>query len=365
MVLKKCILVLQDGKVFNGFSCGADGEAAGELVFNTAVFGYQEIVTDPATAKQLICFAHPHVGDCGFNNEDFQSGAIQAAGLFFKEYSRRYSNWRADRSMQDELLKENIVAMEGFDTRALIKYIRETGVQKAIVSTKDFDIESLKAKLAEVKDYDEQDIVKTVTCDRKYFVNEAGTKATIAVIDYGCPKSFLETFKAQGYKVAVFPATSSAEEILKENPKGIFLSSGPGNAKNSSYAVETVKEIIKKYPDMPIFAVGFGSQVLALGYGAKVIKHKIGHRGANYPVRDINTNKIAITSQDNGYYADNNSVEQNDNLQITHINLYDNTVAGFANKKGNNFAVEFSPSLDSDETGYLFKNFFDMVEKNA
>ncbi len=365
MVLKKCILVLQDGKVFNGFSCGADGEAAGELVFNTAVFGYQEIVTDPATAKQLICFAHPHVGDCGFNNEDFQSGAVQAAGLFFKEYSKRYSNWRADGSMQDELLKENIVAMEGFDTRALIKYIRENGVQKAIVSTKDFDIDSLKAKLAKVEDYDKQDIVKTVTCSKKYFVNEDGQKQKIAVIDYGCPKSFLETFKSQGYKVMIFPATASTDEILAENPKGIFLSSGPGYVVNSQYAVDTIKEIIKKCPDMPIFAIGFGSQVLALANGAKVVKHKIGHRGANYPVRDINTNKIAITSQDNGYYADKSSIENSENLQVTHINLYDNTVAGFANKKGNAFAVEFYPSLDSDETGYLFENFFDMVEKNA
>ncbi|MBQ3833960.1 MAG: glutamine-hydrolyzing carbamoyl-phosphate synthase small subunit [Elusimicrobia bacterium] len=365
MVLNKCILVLQDGKVFNGFSCGADGEAAGEIVFNTAVFGYQEIVTDPATAKQLICFAHPHVGDCGFNKEDFQSGAIQATGLFFKEYSRRYSNWRADRSMQDELIKENVVAMEGFDTRALVKYIREHGTQNAIVSTKDFDVESLKAKLSKVQDYDKEDIVKTVTCDKKYYFNENGSKPTIAVIDYGIPNSFLETFKSQGYKVAVFPATATADDILKENPKGIFLSSGPGYAVNSQYAVDAVKGIIKKSPNMPIFAIGFGSQVLALAYGAKVVKHKIGHRGANYPVRDIQTNKIAITSQDNGYYVDKDSIEQNENLQVTHINLYDNTVAGFANKKGNNFAVEFYPSLDSDETGYLVKNFFDMVEKNA
>ncbi len=365
MVLKKCILVLQDGKVFNGFSCGAEGETVGEIVFNTAVFGYQEIVTDPATSKQLICFAHPHVGDCGFNEEDFQSGAIRAAGLFFKEYSRRYSNWRADRSMQDELIKENVVAMEGFDTRALIKYIREHGVQKAIVSTEDFDIDSLKDKLSKFEDYDKQDIVKTVTCNKKYVVNENATKPMIAVIDYGVPKSFMETFKSQGYKITVFPATAKADDILKENPKGLFLSSGPGYAANSQYAIDMVKEIIKKCPDMPIFAIGFGSQVLALANDAKVVKHKIGHRGANYPVRDIRTNKIAITSQDNGYYTDKDSVEQNENLQVTHINLYDNTVAGFANKKGNNFAVDFYPSLDSDETGYLFKNFFDMVEKNA
>ena len=365
MVLKKCILLLQDGKVFNGFSCGADGEAAGELVFNTAVFGYQEIVTDPATAKQLICFAHPHVGDCGFNNEDFQSGAVKAAGLFFKEYSNRYSNWRADFSMKDQLNEDNIVAMEGFDTRALIKHIRETGVQKAIVSTKDFDTESLKAKLAKIEDYDKQDIVKTVTCDKKYYVNENGQKQKIAVIDYGCPNSFIKTLKSQNYKIVVFPATAKANEVLAESPAGLFLSSGPGYAANSQYAVDTVREIIKKCPDMPIFAIGFGSQVLALANGAKVIKHKIGHHGANYPVRDIQTSKIAITSQNNGYYADKSSIEQNGNLQVTHINLYDSTVAGFANKKGNAFAVEFYPSLDSDETGYLFKNFFDMVEKNA
>lgn len=365
MVLKKCILVLQDGKVFNGFSCGAEGEAAGELVFNTAVFGYQEIVTDPATAKQLICFAHPHVGDCGFNNEDFQSGAVQAAGLFFKEYSQRYSNWRADFSMQQQLVEDEVVAMEGFDTRALIKHIREHGTQKAIVSTKDFDVESLKAKLAKVENYDDVDLVKTVTTSKKYYLNEKSDKQTIAVIDYGCSNGFFEMIKSQGCKIAVLPATAKADEILAEKPAGIFLSSGPGNAKNSPYTIDTVKEIIKKSPDMPIFAIGFGAQVLALAYGAKVVKHKIGHRGANYPVRDINTNKIAITSQDNGYYADKESVETNENLQVTHINLYDNTVAGFANKKGNNFAVEFYPSLDSDETGYLFKNFFDMVEKNA
>ncbi len=365
MVLKKCILVLEDGKVFEGFSCGADTESTGEIVFNTAVFGYQEIVTDPATAKQLICFAHPHVGDCGFNNQDFQSGAIQATGLFFKEYSRRYSNWRADFSMQDQIVKDNVVAMEGFDTRALVKYIRENGTQKAIVSTKDFDVESLKSKLAKVVANDKQDLVKTVTCKEKYSLNENGKKQKIAIIDYGCPKSFIDTFTSQDYKVTVFPATATADEILKEDPKGIFLSSGPGYAANSSYAVDAVKQIIKKCPDMPVFAIGFGSQVLALANGAKVVKHKIGHRGANYPVRDINTNKIAITSQDNGYYTDKSSIEQNENLQVTHINLYDGTVAGFANKKGNNFAVEFYPSLDSDETGYLFKNFFDMVEKNA
>ncbi len=365
MVLKKCILALEDGKIFEGFSCGVDAESIGEIVFNTAVFGYQEIITDPVSAKQLICFAHPHVGDCGFNNQDFQSGAIQATGLFFKEYSKRYSNWRADGSMQDQIIKDNVVAMEGFDTRALIKYIREKGTQKAIVSTKDFDIESLKSKLAKYVSNCEQDLVKAVTCKKKYFINENGKKAKIAIIDYGCPKSFIDTFKSQDYKIVVFPATATADEILKEKPVGIFLSSGPGYAKNSNYAVETIKEIIKIAPNMPIFAIGFGSQILALANGAKVIKHKIGHRGANYPVRDINTNKIAITSQNNGYYVDKNSIEQNENLQVTHINLYDQTVAGFANKNGNNFAVEFYPSLDSDETGYLFKNFFDMVEKNA
>ena len=365
MVLKKCILALEDGKVFEGFSCGADTESTGEIVFNTAVFGYQEIVTDPASAKQLICFAHPHVGDCGFNNQDFQSGAIEATGLFFKEYSKRYSNWRAEFSMQEQIIKDNVVAMEGFDTRALIKHIREHGTQKAIVSTKDFNINSLKEKLAKVIANDKQDLVKTVTCKKKYFVNEDGKKQKIAIIDYGCPKTFIDTFKSQDYKITVFPATESADEILKENPKGIFLSTGPGYAANSNYAVETIKEIIKKAPNMPIFAIGFGSQVLALANSVKIIKHKIGHRGANYPVRDINTNKIAITSQNNGYYVDKSSIEKNENLQVTHINLYDNTVAGFADKQGTKFAVEFYPSLDSDETGYLFKKFFDMVEKNA
>lgn len=363
--MKKCILFLESGKVFEGFSCGADTESTGEVVFNTAVFGYQEIVTDCASTKQLICFAHPHVGDCGFNNQDFQSNSIKAVGLFFKEYSKTYSNWRAEFSMQDQIVKDNVVAMEGFDTRALIKYIRENGTQKAIVSTKDFDVDSLKKKLDKVVSNDKQDLVKEITCKKKYYVNEEGKKQKIAIIDYGCPNSFIETFKSQDYKVVVFPATAKADEILKENPQGIFLSSGPGLATNSAYAVDTVKEIIKQNSNMPIFAVGFGSQVLALSYGAKVVKHKIGHRGANYPVRDIRTNKIAITSQNNGYFVDEDSIKQNENLEVTHINLYDNTVAGFANKQGNNFAVEFYPGLDSDETGYLFKNFFDMVEKNA
>lgn len=364
-MLNKCILVLESGKVFEGFSCGANTEATGEIVFNTAVFGYQEIVTDCASTKELICFAHPHVGDCGFNNEDFESSSIKATGLFFKEYSKIYSNWRADGSMKDQIIKDNVVAMEGFDTRALVKYIRENGTQKAIVSTKDFDVDSLKKKLEKVVANDKQDLVKEVTCKEKYYLNENGKKQKIAIIDYGCPKSFIDTFKGQDYKVVVFPATATADEILKENPQGIFLSSGPGFAENSSYAVDAIKEIINKNPNIAIFAVGFGSQVLALSYGAKVVKHKIGHRGANYPVRDIKTTKIAITSQNNGYFVDDKSIKQNKNLEVTHINLYDNTVAGFANKKGNNFAVEFYPSLDSDETGYLFKNFFDMVEKNA
>ena len=244
-----------------------------------------------------------------------------------------------------------------------VPYLKEYPLVERL--KKDFDVESLKSKLAKVVANDKQDLVKTVTCKEKYSLNENGKKQKIAIIDYGCPKSFIDTFTSQDYKVTVFPATATADEILKEDPKGIFLSSGPGYAANSSYAVDAVKQIIQKCPDMPVFAIAFGSQVLALANGAKVVKHKIGHRGANYPVRDINTNKIAITSQDNGYYTDKSSIEQNENLQVTHINLYDGTVAGFANKKGNNFAVEFYPSLDSDETGYLFKNFFDMVEKNA
>ncbi len=364
-MLNKCILVLESGKVFEGFSCGANTETAGEIVFNTAVFGYQEIVTDCASFKELICFAHPHVGDCGFNNEDFESSSIKTTGLFFKEYSKIYSNWRATCSMQEQVIKDNVVAMEGFDTRALIKYIRENGTQKAIVSTKDFDVESLKKKLEKVIANDKQDLIKEVTCKEKYYINENGEKEKIAIIDYGCPNSFIETFKSQNYKIAVFPATAKADDILAENPQGIFLSSGPGFATNSSYTIDAIKEIINKKPDTSLFAVGFGSQVLALSYGAKVVKHKIGHRGANYPVRDIKTNKIAITSQNNGYFVDDKSIEQNKDLEVTHINLYDNTVAGFANKKGNIFAVEFYPSLDSDETGYLFKNFFDMVGKNA
>ncbi|MDD3064675.1 MAG: glutamine-hydrolyzing carbamoyl-phosphate synthase small subunit [Endomicrobiaceae bacterium] len=363
MVLKKCILALETGKIFEGFSCGYDAETGGEVVFNTGIFGYQEVATDPASYKQLICFAHPHVGNCGFNIEDSQSEGITAFGFFFKEYSRVYSNWRAKNSMQEEILKAKVPAMEGFDTRALVKYIRENGTMRGIISTKDYSHESLVKKAKSLQENSKLDLVKEVTCSKKYSFNENSSKATVAIIDFGCTKSLLDYFASTDFKIVVFPANTQSNDILKENPDGIFLSSGPGYAINSDYAVKTVKEIIAKNPKMPIFATGFGLDILALSFGLKILKHKIGHRGANYPVKNLSTNAVEITLQNNGYFIDEKTF--NGNLKITHVNLYDNTIAGFENNEGNIFGICYYPAPNSDETGYLFKKFFSQVVKNA
>jgi len=359
--MKKAIIYLQDGKFFEGKSLFDWPETAGEIVFNTSMTGYQEILTDPSYAGQIVTMTYPLIGNYGVNDEDMESDKVHVKGFVVKEFARRYSNFRAQKGLIEYLDENHIPAIEGVDTRSLTRHIRLSGAMKAFLSMDDFDPKSLAAKLSQVPEMEGSDWVKEVTTKSKYvWKNKEEGTFKVAALDCGTKHNIFRILNELGCAVHVFPATASAKDILAIRPDGIFLSNGPGDPAALSYVVATVRELIGK---APIFGICLGHQILGLALGGRTYKLKFGHRGANHPVKDLVDQSIAITSQNHGFCVDMKSLPQAD-IEVTHMNLNDQTVEGLRHKKYPLFSVQYHPEAapGPHDAKYLFTKFISMMK---
>ena len=351
------ILLLADGRIFEGRSFGYQGETVGEVCFNTGMTGYQEILTDPSYCKQIVTMTSPHIGNYGINEEDIESENIQVAGFVIKEETMTPSNWRSTQSLGEYLKKNKIVGIKEIDTRSLTRHIRDKGAMNGIISSNDLDMQNLDKKLKKFPDMNGLDLAKDVTTQKKYKWPGKG-RYKVAVIDFGIKKNILRLLSNAGCELTVFPASIKAEDILSFEPDGVFLSNGPGDPLAVTYGIETVKKLLGK---VPLFGICLGHQILALALGASTFKLKFGHRGINHPVRNNEKNTVEITSQNHGFAVDLDSLPPN--VISTHINLNDNTSGGIRCTDIPAFSVQYHPesSPGPHDSRYLFNQFIEMM----
>ena len=367
-------LALEDGTVYSGEAFGADGEVAGEVVFNTAMTGYQEILTDPSYRGQIVTMTYPEIGNYGVNAIDVEHEKPSLAGFVVREVSRIYSNYRADGDLGDYLKQNNVVAISGIDTRALVRRIRTEGAMRGVLSTEDLSDESLIDKAKQSPGLVGRDLVREVmpgqvsTWDQRldeWSTEQIGADAVktsdgphVVCIDFGMKWNIPRHFASRGNRVSIVPGDTSAADVLGLNPDGIFLSNGPGDPEPLGYAYETISQLIDK---LPVFGICLGHQLLALACGAKTFKLKFGHRGVNQPVLDLQTGVVEITTQNHGFAVEESSLP--DCLEVTHRNLNDDTVAGIRHRTAPAFGVQYHPEAASGphDSHYLFRRFQDMM----
>ncbi len=354
---QKAILMLANGEIFQGKAFGAIGETTGEVVFNTAMTGYQEILTDPSYNGQIVTMTYPEIGNYGTNSEDVESERPHAAGFIVREYSKTYSNWRARESLGDYLKRYGIVGIEGIDTRKLTRILRMTGAMNGILSSVDFDTASLRAKLDKVPPMIGLDLAQKVTIDSpvKWGQRHPGGYHVVA-IHAGIKFNILRILNLKGCNITLVPADWTAEQILGLKPDGLFISNGPGDPEPLDYMIKTIHDLIGK---IPIFGICLGHEVLGYAAGGKCFKLKFGHRGANHPIKDLRTGKIEIASHNHGFAVEADSLPPE--LEITHVNLNDNTVAGVRHKQYPAFSVQYHPeaSPGPHDSHYLFDQFLE------
>ncbi|HEV8713866.1 MAG TPA: glutamine-hydrolyzing carbamoyl-phosphate synthase small subunit [Candidatus Binatia bacterium] len=388
----KAILALADGTIFTGSSFGAEGEAVGEVVFNTSLTGYQEILTDPSYKGQIVTMTYPEIGNVGVNPEDVESRQPFVEGFIVKEYWERQSNWRAKQSLGQYLQAHHIVGIQGIDTRALVRRLRDYGAQQGVISTVELDPQRLVAKAKDAPSLVGRDLVKEVTCaqpyDWQYGRWELGKGYTVhspqstvhslgledrpltpdprppffvVAYDYGIKFNILRNLVEAGCRVRVVPAQTPAAEVLALKPDGIFLSNGPGDPDAMPYAKENVAALVGT---VPMFGICLGHQIMGLALGGRTYKLKFGHRGGNHPVMDLATRKVAITTQNHGFCVDVDSLRGR--AEITHMNLNDNTVEGLAHKNYPLFSVQYHPesSPGPHDADYLFHRFVALMERH-
>ncbi|SJZ94291.1 glutamine-hydrolyzing carbamoyl-phosphate synthase small subunit [Consotaella salsifontis] len=377
------LLVLADGTVIEGQGLGATGATEGEVCFNTALTGYQEILTDPSYARQIVTFTFPHIGNVGTNDEDFEDlvpdNAAGAVGAIFRADISPYSNYRAASGLDEWLKKRGVIALCGIDTRALTVHIREKGMPNAVIAHDPegrFDVEALKARAKAWPGLEGMDLAKDVAAGKPVDFAEApwawgsgygrgadDARYTIVAIDYGTKRNILRLMTGLGAKVVIVPPTASAEEILAHQPDGIFLSNGPGDpAATGAYAVPTIQELLKS--DIPIFGICLGHQMLALALGGKTQKMHQGHHGANHPVKDFTTGKVEIVSMNHGFAVARDTLP--DGVVETHVSLFDGSNCGLRLKDKPVFSVQHHPeaSPGPQDSHYLFSRFFEMIEEH-
>ncbi|HYD62398.1 MAG TPA: glutamine-hydrolyzing carbamoyl-phosphate synthase small subunit [Noviherbaspirillum sp.] len=369
------ILALADGSIFQGFSIGAPGQTIGEVVFNTAMTGYQEILTDPSYSRQIVTLTYPHIGNVGVNEEDVEASKIHAAGLIIKDLPLLVSNFRSQRSLSDYLKAENVVGIAGIDTRKLTRILREKGAQNgAIIAGESANSEEALALAKSFPGLAGMDLAKVVSTTKSYVWNEAewklgrgygkqdNPKFHVVAFDYGVKYNILRMLAERGCKVTVLPAQASAADALALNPDGIFLSNGPGDPEPCDYAIAATRELIER--GIPTFGICLGHQIMALASGAKTLKMKFGHHGANHPVQDLDTKQVMITSQNHGFAVDVDTLPSN--CRVTHVSLFDGSLQGFARTDKPAFCFQGHPeaSPGPHDIAPLFDRFVAMMEKH-
>ena len=373
---KPGFLALEDGTVFEGVSIGFEGESEGEVVFNTSLTGYQEILTDPSYRGQIVTMTYPMIGNVGVNEEDIESAKPRIAGFVVRECSRLYSNFRASGSLPEYLAKHEIVAVSGIDTRALVRKIRSLGALKGIVSVTDCDHESLVHKARSSAGLVGRDLVREVLPSESRTWNEAlhglssydprttpgAQQPHVVCLDFGMKWNIPRHLSQRGNRVTILPGTATAEEVLAHQPDGVFLSNGPGDPEPLTYAIDTIRKLFGK---KPVFGICLGHQLLSLAAGAKTFKLKFGHRGSNQPVLNCITGQVEITSQNHGFAVHEETLP--DCLEITHRNLNDNTIAGVRHKELNAFSVQYHPeaSAGPHDSSYLFNQFQNSLDQQV
>lgn len=358
------VLLLDDGTAFFGKSCGAVGTASGEIAFNTAMTGYQEVYTDPSYYAQVLVMATAHIGNYGVHTEEIESESCKVSGVIIKKFSDIASRSSASGTLQDYLVRDNVVGISDIDTRALVRHIRKAGAMNCIISSEDLDIESLKKKLKDVPNMDGLELSSKVTCSEAFTMGNEDAEHRISVLDLGVKKNILRCLEERGAYLKVFPMKSTKEEILSFNPDGIMLSNGPGDPSAMPETIELIKELINT--GIPVFGICLGHQLIGLSQGLKTAKMFNGHRGINHPVKNLITGKSEITSQNHGFVITHDSVKSSDDVEITHIHLNDNTIAGMRFKSKQVFSVQYHPeaSAGPHDSRYLFDNFITLIENS-
>ncbi len=370
--MKKALLALADGMVFEGISFGAEGETSGEIVFNTSMTGYQEILTDPSYKGQIVTMTYTQMGNYGVNDEDVESGRPYVEGFIVKEHLDIPSNWRSRKTLHRYLVENKIVGIQGIDTRALTRHLRDFGAQPGVISTTDVNLENLVGKAKMLPKMAGLDLAKDVTCKKPYnwaegdwslekgYAAKPASRYKVVAYDYGIKRNILRLLTSAGCDVTVVPASMPAEEALAMQPDGVFLSNGPGDPEPVTYAIENIKKILGK---KPVFGICLGQQLLGLALGGKTYKLKFGHHGGNQPIMDLTTRKVEIAAENHGFAVDLDTIK--DQVVPTHINLNDKTCEGFRHKTLPAFSVQYHPeaSPGPHDSRYLFKRFTDMMEK--
>lgn len=368
------MLVLADGTVFRGISIGAPGHTVGEVVFNTSMTGYQEILTDPSYTKQIVTLTYPHIGNTGVNSEDVESSKVYASGLIIRDLPLAHSNWRSEQSLSDYLVKSNVVAIADIDTRKLTRVLREKGAQAGCIIAGEVD-EAKALELAKAfPGLSGMDLAKVVSVTEPYEFTEGEwdlesgygklehPKFHVVAFDYGVKRNILRMLVARGCKVTVLPAQATAEQVLALNPDGVFLSNGPGDPQPCDYAISAIKKIVDA--GMPTFGICLGHQLLALASGAKTIKMKFGHHGANHPVQDLDDKRVFITSQNHGFAVDAGSLPAH--VRTTHVSLFDGSLQGIERTDKPAFSFQGHPeaSPGPTEMSYLFDRFIASMQQH-
>jgi len=371
----RAILVLADGTIFHGTAIGAEGSAVGEVVFNTAMTGYQEILTDPSYTEQLVTLTYPHIGNTGTNNEDEESPEVWAKGLIIRDNALKASSFRKQETLTEYLQRQNVVGIADIDTRKLTRILREKGAQNGCIMAGPIDEDKALQLAREFPGLKGMDLAKVVSCEETHAWSEgswqlgeghtspAQDKFHVVAYDYGCKQNILRLLADRGCRITVVPAQTSADEVMALNPDGVFLSNGPGDPEPCDYAIDAIKALLEK--DIPIFGICLGHQLLGIASGAKSTKMKFGHHGANHPVQDVRTKRVMITSQNHGFAIDETSLP--DNIEVTHVSLFDGTLQGMRRTDKPAFSFQGHPeaSPGPHDADALFDHFIELMQARA
>ena len=362
---KPAILILADGHVFHGYAFGKIGTTTGEICFNTGMTGYQEVFTDPSYTGQVLIMNNVHIGNYGVKDTDVESSTVKIRGLIARNLEEQFSRLLANGDLNTYLVNNNLVAIDNLDTRALVAHIREKGAMNCIISSDDLDIDSLKKKLAAVPSMDGLELASTVSTQSEYEMGDANAAIKVAVLDFGVKKHILQCLVDRGAHVRVHPAKTPLSRLKEFNPSGYFISNGPGDPASMDYAITTVKAVLEE--QKPVFGICLGHQLLALANDIPTFKMHHGHRGLNHPVKNIITGQCEITTQNHGFGVDPEAVKNHPNVEVTHLNLNDNSVEGIRLKNKPAFSVQYHPESTPGphDSRYLFDDFIQLIKAQA